>query len=151
MKPPDRRNYALMHHLAFGSVAFFLLGGLVVIVANFLPALKVPLVALFVLALFGLAALCLALFLIVSLGGLFAMMARDRPRNKTGEQASQDGTAGARRLRRIAALTFGLDVLVLAPLVVTGQLPPFFLFLFLASVALWILSFLPPRRKTAPK
>jgi len=151
MKPADQRNYALTHYLVLGSLLFFLLGGLVVLVANFLPALRVHLVALFALALFGLAALSFALFLAVSIGGLFAMMARDRPRKMEKEQPAQDSSAGARRLRRAAAFTLAVDVLVLLPLVATRQLPPFFLILFLASGVLWSLSFLPSRTRALPK
>jgi hypothetical protein len=45
----------------------------------------------------------------------------------------------------VSAFAFGFDALLVAPMVLTRQLPAVFLLLFVGPVALFILSFVPTR------
>ena len=141
MKPADRRTYALMGYGVFGVAIFFLLGLAVLIVASLFPIFQQAPVSLLILLLFGAALVCLLMFMVTSVVGLIAMIARSRPTTTKGQPAGQPRASLS--LRRAAAFALGFDALLVAPMVLTRQLPAFFLLLFVGPVALFILSFVP--------
>jgi hypothetical protein len=83
------------------------------------------------------------MFMVTSVIGLIAMIARSRPTATKAQPAGQPRASA--RLRRVSAFAFGFDALLVAPMVLTRQLPAVFLLLFVGPVALFILSFVPTR------
>ena len=139
MKPADRRAYALMGYGVFGVAFFSLLGLAVLIVASLFPIFQQAPVSLLILLLFGAALVCLLMFMVTSVVGLIAMIARSRPTATKAQPAGQPRASMS--LRRMAAFAFGFDALLVAPMVLTRQVPAFFLLLFIGPVVLFILSF----------
>jgi Na+/melibiose symporter-like transporter len=140
-----------MGYAVFGSLTSILLAFLLAATASVLPVLQGPPVIALITILLVACAVCLALFVVLTMVGLVTAMVRSRPgARKNASQPRSDWSVAAKRLRRLALITLGFSIVLVAPLVLAGQIPAYFLVIVLGPTVLYVIGLL-PRKRVAPK